>query len=68
MIPNASGKIAPPIPWITRPRISTPTELASADTSVPTARIASTATSVCSLPYMSPTRPTIGVATDALSR
>ena len=37
MIPNASGKIAPPAPWMTRPTISTPMLLASAATSDPNA-------------------------------
>ena len=37
MIPKASGKIAPPAPWIARPAISTPIEPPSADTSEPSA-------------------------------
>ena len=68
MIPKASGKTAPPAPWMTRPRISTSIELASAATSVPTPSMHSDATSVRSLPNMSPRRPMIGVRTEALSR
>ena len=68
MIANASGKIAPPAPWITRPRMSTSIEVASAATSVPAATIASVTTSIRLFPNMSPSRPTIGVATEAESR
>ena len=41
MIPKASGKIAPPAPWITRATISTSMLVASAASSVPTARTTS---------------------------
>ena len=68
MIPNASGKMAPPQPWMTRAAIITSMFVASAASSVPSPRIASAATSVRSLPNMSPSLPTIGVSTDALSR
>ena len=68
MIPNESGKIAPPTPWMTRARMSTSMLVASAASREPAPRTASEATSVCSLPNMSPSRPTIGVKTDALSR
>ena len=68
MIANASGKTAPPIPWTTRPAIITPIVVASAAISVPRASTASTTTSVRFLPNMSPMRPAMGVATDALSR
>ena len=37
MIPMASGKIAPPAPWIARPAIMTPSEPARAATSEPSA-------------------------------
>ena len=39
MIPNASGKIAPPAPWMTRPMMSRPMLLASAATSDPNASV-----------------------------
>jgi hypothetical protein len=68
MIPKASGKTAPPAPWMTRPAISTVIEVASAATSVPAPSTTSEATSVCSLPNMSPRRPMIGVRTEALRR
>ena len=68
MIPNASGKIPPAAPWMTRPTSITASDAAIAETSVPTQSSASTITSSRSLPYMSPSRPMIGVATDALSR
>ena len=62
MIPKASGKIAPPAPWIARPRMSTPIEPPIADTNEPSANTPSTASSTFSLPYMSPRRPSSGVA------
>ena len=68
MMPKASGKTAPPAPCTTRPAIMTPIVVASAEISVPAPRVASTPTSMRSLPYMSPSRPMIGVHTDALSR
>ena len=37
MIPNASGKIAPPAPWTPRPRMSTPIDGADAQTNEPSA-------------------------------
>ena len=68
MIPNASGKIPPAVPWTTRPAIISGSAVASAEASVPTARSASAITSSRSLPYMSPSLPSSGVAIDALSR
>ena len=68
MMPNASGKIAPPSPWITRATIITGSVVASAARSVPPARQTSTTSSIRFLPNMSPSRPAIGVATDAASR
>ena len=41
MIENAKGKIPPATPWITRATISTPSELETAASSVPNARITS---------------------------
>ena len=68
MIPKASGKIAPPAPWIARPRMSTPIDPPMADTSEPSANTPSTASSTFSLPYMSPSRPSSGVETLDVSR
>ena len=67
-IPNASGKIAPPSPWIARAPIITGSVVASAARSVPAPSPASTTTSVRFFPNMSPSRPAIGVATDAARR
>ena len=41
MIPKASGKTAPPTPWIARPAISSPIECESAQTSEPRAKTTS---------------------------
>ena len=68
MIAKASGKIAPPAPWITRATIITTIEVARPASAVPAARTTSTATSIRFLPSMSPSRPAIGVITDALRR
>ena len=68
MIENASGKMPPPIPWITRPTSITASDEATAEIKVPTPSRMSTTSSRRSLPYMSPRRPTIGVVTEALSR
>ena len=68
MIPNASGKMAPPSPWIKRAPIITGSVVASAATNVPPQTPARTTTRVRFLPNMSPRRPAIGVATDAASR
>ena len=68
MIEKASGKIPPPTPWITRPTSITASDDATAEISVPAARRTSTISRSRSLPYMSPSRPTIGVVTEALSR
>jgi len=40
-IPNASGRIAPPMPWMIRPATRTVIDGASAHTTVPTAKPAS---------------------------
>ncbi len=68
MIPNASGKIAPPRPWITRATIITGSVVANAASAVPPPTKTRTTSSVRFLPNMSPSRPAIGVATDAASR
>ena len=67
-MPNASGKMAPPSPWIVRATIMTGSVVARAASSVPAASPASTTTSVRFLPNMSPIRPAMGVATDAARR
>jgi hypothetical protein len=51
-----------------RPTIITDKEVASAETSVPAESSTRTISSMRSLPCMSPSRPMMGVATDALSR
>ena len=68
MIPKASGKIAPPAPWMARPRMSTPIDPPMAETNEPSANTPSTASSTFSLPYMSPRRPSSGVQTLDVSR
>ena len=68
MIEKASGKMPPPAPCMTRPRSISQREDAIAEISVPNASISSTIISRRSFPYMSPRRPMIGVATDALRR
>ena len=68
MIPNASGKIPPPTPWMMRPATSRPSDGASAQTALPPAKISSTTVSTLPRPKRSPSLPTIGVATDAASR
>ena len=68
MIPKDSGKIAPATPWIARAAISISIECDSAPTSEPIPNTTSTASSTRSFPNMSPSRPTIGVAIEAVSR
>src|SRR5262245_60926058 len=68
MIPNASGKIAPPQPWIVRATIINGSEVTSAPISVPRAKPVSATTSIRFFPNMSPSRPPIGVTTDAASK
>ena len=68
MIPNASGKIAPPAPCTARPTISITSDVDSAEISVPAPSTSSTMTSSRSLPNMSPRRPSTGVKIDAVSR
>ena len=68
MIPNPSGSVPPPSPWITRATIITPRLGATAASTDPSARAASAATKTHFLPNMSPTRPRIGVMTEADSR
>jgi hypothetical protein len=67
-IPNATGTMPPAMPWITRAAISTPIEELTAASSEPAASATCAATKTRSLPIMSPTRPRIGVMTDADSR
>lgn len=68
MMPKDSGNSAPPMPWTTRAMISTPMEGASAASRQPSVTVTRTATRVRFLPTRSPTRPRIGVKTDADSR
>ena len=68
MIEKASGNTAPPMPWITRAAIISAIVDDSAASSVPSASTHSVMTSIFFLPNMSPSRPTIGVATQALRR
>ena len=68
MIPNDSGSTPPPTPWMTRATIIGPMLVASAAIIEPTASATRATTSIRSLPTLSPTRPTIGVQTDAESR
>ena len=68
MIPNASGKMPPPTPWMTRPSTSTPSDGASAHTALPAANASSTMVRTRPRPKRSPSLPTIGVATAAASR
>src|SRR3984957_15523699 len=68
MIPNPSGSVPPPSPWIARATIITPRLGATAASTDPTARPASAATKTHFLPIMSPSRPRIGVMTEADSR
>ena len=67
-IPNASGKIPPPAPWITRAAIITGSDVDSPPRAVPPARTTSVQSRMRSLPYMSPRRPRIDVPTEADSR
>ncbi len=68
MIEKASGKMPPPTPWITRPTSMRVSDEAIAETKVPIPSRASTIRSSRSLPYMSPSRPMMGVVTEALKR
>ena len=67
-IENASGKMPPPTPWITRAAISIVNDWANAASSDPAASTSRVHNSKRSLPYMSPSRPMIEVPTDADSR
>ena len=68
MSPKDSGKTPPPTPWMTRATIITESEVATAAKSDPTVSATSVITSNRSLPYMSPSRPTIGVKIAADNR
>ena len=58
----------PPAPWMKRARINSGSELETAASRVPAARITRVQSNSRSLPYMSPSRPRIEVAIDADSR
>ena len=68
MMLNASGKIAPPAPWITRAVSITATDDVSAARTDPAISATSTKRSTRFFPCMSPSRPRTGVATEALMR
>ena len=67
-MPNDSGKIPPPTPWITRATISRASVCETAASNVPAPRMRSVQTSTRSLPYASPSLPRIAVPTEAESR
>ena len=67
-MPMPSGKTAPPMPWMPRPTSIGPIDVESAEITVPSVSATSTITSTRSLPNMSPSRPAMGVATEAVSR
>jgi hypothetical protein len=66
--PKASGNTPPAMPWIARPAMTTPIDVASAHTTEPSAKASITPVSTRPLPNRSPSLPTIGVATEAESR
>ena len=68
MIPKLSGKTAPPVPDSARKPISEPMFQANAPPIVPTRKIVSATRSIRSFPYWSPSLPSSGVATEAVSR
>ena len=68
MMPNESGKTAPPMPLDHPGEISTPMFGATAASRQPRASATREPTSIRSLPTMSPIRPRIGVKIDAESR
>jgi hypothetical protein len=68
MIENASGKMPPATPWMTRARISTVSDPATAASSVPADRTISVQISIRRFPYRSPSFPMIAVPTEADSR
>jgi hypothetical protein len=68
MIAKLSGNTAPPAPWITRHAISEPMFHAKIPPIEPSRKIPRLITSSRSLPYWSPSLPSSGVNTDALSR
>ena len=67
-IANASGKMPPATPWMTRATMSTASVVDSAASRVPAASVTSVHTSSRCLPYMSPSLPMIAVPTEADSR
>ena len=68
MIAKESGKTAPPAPWITRQTISAPMFHAKMAPIEPSRKIPRLITSSRSLPCWSPSLPSSGVSTEALSR
>ena len=68
MIPNASGKVAAPVPWSTRQATSQPRESPAAAPNEPRPKIVRHTTSSRFLPYMSPSLPSSGVSTEELNK
>ncbi len=68
MMPNPSGSTPPPRPWTARAAIITPMDGATAASRDPAASRARVITRARRRPIMSPKRPMIGVAIEALSR
>lgn len=68
MMLKHSGYTAPPMPCTARNRISDQMFHAKIDATEPAVKIASVTSSIRSLPCWSPSRPSSGVATAALSR
>ena len=67
-IPNASGKMPPATPWMTRATMSIASEADRAASRVPAASVSRVHTSSRCLPYMSPSLPMIAVPMEADSR
>ena len=68
MIPKLSGKTAPPVPDSARKPIREPMFHANAPPIVPMRKIVSATMRIRSFPYWSPSLPSSGVATEAVSR
>jgi hypothetical protein len=64
-MPKASGSTPPPMPWIARATTSTVTSGARAASGAPADSAISAATKTRFFPNTSPTRPMIGVQTEA---
>ena len=67
-IPNASGKMPPATPWMTRATMSIASDVDRAASRVPAASVSSVHTSSRCFPYRSPSLPMMAVPTEADSR